>query len=94
MGNNITTSQNIEYGELIPNDICITWKNVEKQTSLAAREGQCCCGHNKTLYIFGGVLQGHGHDTEPQESNDLLAFDTGNRHYVYNDNSKRSMGRI
>lgn len=92
MGNNITTSQNIEYGELIPNDICITWKNVEKQTS--AREGQCCCVHNKTLYIFGGVLQGHAHgDTEPQESNDLLAFDTGNRRYVYN-NSKGSMGRI
>lgn len=74
MGNE--TSQNVSYSESLPNSINITWKNAEKTNAFPAREGQCCCGYEKTLFVFGGVLHLQS-EIEPQESNDLLALDTG-----------------
>ncbi|CAG2233844.1 unnamed protein product [Mytilus edulis] len=73
MGNE--TSQNVSYSESLPNSINITWKNAEKTNAFPAREGQCCCGYEKTLFVFGGVLHLQS-EIEPQESNDLLALDT------------------
>ena len=72
MGNE--SSQSVTYAESLPNNITVSWKKATSNNHFPAREGQCCCGHDKSFYIFGGVLQSK---SEPEETNDLLAFDIG-----------------
>lgn len=72
MGNQ--SSQNISYAESLENNVTVNWKKIDVKNVYQAREGQCCCGHDKTMYIFGGVLQS---DAEPEETNDLIAFNLG-----------------
>ncbi|KAK3096994.1 hypothetical protein FSP39_005475, partial [Pinctada imbricata] len=59
--------------KMLQNDIKVQWKRSEVQFQFPSREGQCCCGVENKLYIFGGVLQGEGMDLV--ESNDLLCFE-------------------
>jgi N-acetylneuraminic acid mutarotase len=44
--------------------------------SYPPRDGHCACSCHGKVYIFGGVTQANGHG-EHQETNDLLAFDSG-----------------
>ncbi|KAL4227507.1 F-box only protein 42 [Mactra antiquata] len=63
-------SSNECLGERLENDVSVTWKKVT-DCQYPTREGQCCCSHGNSMYIFGGVIQANdGH----LESNDLIKY--------------------
>ena len=72
MGNQ--SSQNVDLGEILENDIEVSWTK-STDCSFPVREGQCACSHGNKLYVYGGVVQDQ--EEELVESNNLYRFNTG-----------------
>lgn len=54
----------------------VTWKKVDENSQYPARDGHCACSCHGKVFVFGGVVQNKG-TGDYEETNDLLAFDTG-----------------